>query len=54
MKWIAKLFGLVFILAGVVVAGFTVETAKNNLDSIPVLLTPAKEAEAQANILFFF
>ena len=51
MKWIAKLFGLVFILAGVVVAGFTVETAKNNLDSIPVLLTPAKEAEAQAEAL---
>ena len=51
MKWIAKFFGLVFILAGIVVAGFTVETAKNNLDSIPVLLAPVKEAEAQAEAL---
>ena len=48
MKWIAKFFGLLFILAGVAVAGFTVETAKNNLDSIPVLLSPVEEAEAQA------
>ena len=31
MKWIAKIFGLLFILAGVAVAGFTVETAKNNI-----------------------
>lgn len=51
MKWIAKFFGLVFILAGVAVAGFTVETAKNNLDSIPVLLSPVEEAEAQAKAL---
>lgn len=51
MKWIAKFFGLVFILAGVAVAGFTVETAKNNLDSIPVLLSPVEEAEAQAEAL---
>jgi hypothetical protein len=48
MKWIAKLIGLVFILAGVAVAGFAVETAKNNLDSIPVLLAPVEEAESQA------
>ena len=51
MKWIAKIFGLLFILAGVAVAGFTVETAKNNLDSIPVLLSPVEEAEAQAEAL---
>lgn len=51
MKWIAKLIGLVFILAGVAVAGFAVETAKNNLDSIPVLLAPVEEAEAQAKAL---
>ena len=51
MKWIAKIFGLLFILAGVAVAGFTVETAKNNLDSIPVLLSPVEEAEEQAVLL---
>ena len=46
MKWIAKIIGLLFILAGIVVAGFTVEVAKKNLDSIPV-----EEAEAQAKAL---
>lgn len=51
MKWIAKIIGLVFILAGMVVAGFTVEVTKNNLDSIPVLLAPVEEAEAQAQAL---
>lgn len=51
MKWIAKIFGLVFILAGIVVAGFTVEVTKKNLDSIPVLLAPVEEAEAQAQAL---
>lgn len=51
MKWIAKIIGLVFALAGTVVAGFTVETTKNNLDSIPVLLAPVEEAEAQAQAL---
>lgn len=48
MKWIAKIFGLIFLAAGIVVGGFTVELAKNNLDSIPVLLAPVKEAEEQA------
>lgn len=51
MKWIAKIIGLVFILAGAAAAGFTVEVAKNNLDSIPVLLAPVEEAEAQAQAL---
>ncbi len=51
MRFIAKFIGLVFILAGVAVAGFTVEVAKNNLDSIPVLLAPVEEAEAQAQNL---
>jgi hypothetical protein len=51
MKWIAKIIGLLFILAGIVVAGFTVEVAKKNLDSIPVLLAPVEEAEAQAKAL---
>ena len=51
MKWIAKVIGLLFILAGIVVAGFTVEVAKKNLDSIPVLLAPVEEAEAQAKAL---
>lgn len=51
MKWIAKIVGVVFILAGIVVAGFTVETTRNNLDSIPVLLAPVEEAEAQAQAL---
>ncbi len=51
MKWIAKFIGLLFILAGIVVAGFTVEVAKKNLDSIPVLLAPVEEAEAQAQAL---
>lgn len=51
MKWIAKIIGLVFALAGIVVAGFTVETTKNNLNSIPVLLAPVEEAEAQAQAL---
>ena len=51
MKWIAKIIGLLFILVGIVVAGFTVEVAKKNLDSIPVLLAPVEEAEAQAKAL---
>ena len=55
MKWIGKLIavfiGLLFMAAGTVVAGFTVEVAKNNLDSIPVLLAPVEEAEAQAEAL---
>ncbi len=51
MKWIAKIIGLMFILAGILVAGFTVETARNNLDSIPILLAPVEEAEAQAQAL---
>lgn len=51
MKWIAKIIGLVFILAAIAAAGFTVEISKNNLDSIPVLLAPVEEAEAQAEAL---
>ncbi len=51
MKWIAKIIGLIFILAAVAVAGFTVEVTRNNLDSIPVLLAPVEEAEAQAQAL---
>ena len=51
MKWIAKIIGLVFILAGIVVSAFTVEVTKNNLDSIPILLAPVEEAEAQAKAL---
>ena len=51
MKWIAKIIGIVFVLAGLLVAGFTVEVTKNNLDSIPVLLAPVEEAEAQAQAL---
>lgn len=51
MKWIAKIIGLIFILAAVAVAGFTVDVTKNNLDSIPVLLAPVEEAEAQAQAL---
>jgi hypothetical protein len=45
MKWIAKFFGLLFILAGIAAAGFAIETTKDNLDSIPVLLAPVEEAE---------
>lgn len=51
MKWIAKIIGLVFILAAIAAAGFTVEISKNNLDSIPVLLAPVEEAETQAEAL---
>ena len=51
MKWIAKIVGIVFILAGIVAAGFTVRITKNNLDSIPVLLAPVEEAESQAQAL---
>ena len=51
MKWIAKIIGLAFVLVGVAVAGFTVKVTKNNLDSIPVLLAPVEEAEAQAEAL---
>lgn len=51
MRLITKFIGLVFILAGVAAAGFTVEVAKNNLDSIPVLLAPVEEAETQAQAL---
>lgn len=51
MKWIARFFGLIFIAAGIVAAGFTAEITKNNLDSIPVLLSPVEEAEAQAQAL---
>ena len=51
MKWIAKIFGVIFVLAGIVAAGFTVELTKKNLDSIPILLAPVKEAEAQAAAL---
>ncbi len=45
MKWIAKIFGLIFILAGIAVAGFAVEVTRDNLNSIPVLLAPVEEAE---------
>ncbi len=48
MKWIAKILGFVFALAGLAVAGFTVKLSMNNLDSIPVLLAPVEEAEQQA------
>jgi len=51
MKWIAKIFGVIFVLAGIVAAGFTVELTKKNLDSIPILLAPVEEAEAQAAAL---
>lgn len=51
MKWIAKIIGIVFVLAGLVAAGFAVKVTKNNLDSIPVLLAPVEEAEAQAQAL---
>lgn len=51
MKSIAKIIGLVFILAGIVAAGFAVGLTRNNLDSIPVLLAPVEEAEAQAQAL---
>lgn len=51
MKWIAKIIGIVFILAGIAAAGFTVEVTRNNLDSIPVLLAPVEDAEAQAQAL---
>jgi len=53
MKWIAKIFGVIFVLAGIVAAGFTVELTKKNLDSIPILLAPVKEAEAQAAALMY-
>lgn len=45
MKWIARFFGLVFILAGVAAAGFAAQVTKDNLNSIPVLLAPVEEAE---------
>lgn len=48
MKWIAKLIGLVFALAGLAVAAFTVKLSMDNLTSIPVLLAPVEEAEQQA------
>ena len=48
MKWIAKFFGLVFALAGLGVAAFTVKLSLDNLTSIPVLLAPVEEAEQQA------
>lgn len=48
MKWIAKIFGLVFALAGLAVAAFTVKLSMDNLTSIPVLLAPVEEAEQQA------
>lgn len=51
MKWIAKFFGLVFLAAGIVVAGFTVKTTKEHLDSIPVLIKPVEEAEKRAREL---
>lgn len=51
MKWIAKFFGLVFILAGIIAAGIAVEVTKDNLNSIPVLLSPVEEAEARAEAL---
>lgn len=48
MKWITKFFGLVFALAGIAVAAFTVRLSMDNLNSIPVLLAPVEEAEQQA------
>lgn len=48
MKWIAKIFGLLFALAGLAVAAFTVKLSLDNLTSIPVLLAPVEEAERQA------
>ena len=51
MKWIAKIIGLIFVLAGILVSVFTLEVTKNNLDSIPILLAPVEEAEAQAQAL---
>ena len=51
MKWIAKIIGLIFVLAGIVISAFAMEVTKNNLDSIPILLAPVEEAEAQAQAL---
>lgn len=48
MKWIAKIFGFVFALAGLAVAAFTVKLSMDNLTSIPVLLAPVEEAEQRA------
>lgn len=48
MKWIAKFFGLVFVLAGIAVAVFTYQLCMDNQESIPVLLAPVEEAEQQA------
>lgn len=48
MKWIAKIFGVLFALAGIAVAAFTVKLCLGNLNSIPVLLAPVEEAEKKA------
>ena len=51
MKWIARIIGFLFALAGIAVSVFTVRLCMKNLDSIPVLLAPVQEAQDQATAL---
>lgn len=51
MKWIARIVGVIFALAGMAAATFGVWLCMNNLDSIPVLLAPVEEARNQAETL---
>ena len=51
MKWIARIVGVIFTLAGTAAAAFGVWLSMNNLESIPVLLAPVEEARSQAEIM---
>ena len=51
MKWIARIFGVVFALLGTAAALFGVKLCMENLNSIPVLLKPIEEVRVQAEML---
>ena len=51
MKWIARIVGVIFVLAGTAAAVFGVWLSMDNLESIPVLLAPVEEAGNQAQTL---
>ncbi len=44
MKWIGRLLGLVFLLAGLTLSTFTIKLAMDNRDSQPQLRTPTDDA----------
>ena len=51
MKIVSKIFGVLFLIAGLAVAAFTVKLCFDNQGSIPVLLAPVEAAQHQADAM---